>query len=501
MKIQIMIQIRVALFLFSCVLFSGQAAFAACYAVGTTSAGDGSGSSWANRMKNLPTQLVRGDTYYLADGQYGSYSFDTPNSGGTTITIKKAQSYDYGRGSDGCSNDISAGWNASSMGSGQAVWDEFYGGIDTPQPGYLILDGNGRAAAPGIPGCGSSPSTRTSASDCGLKIVASQGQDSDFDIGQNNNDGQHRTPNWTIRYFEVQGGGDANSGTQSEEEIRCRGACDNFLVDHVYFHDTGSDFFKIPWTTSFIVQNSYIKQNTSNAVAHGQLWFTEVAASGVDFHSNVIQDIQGTGIWVCLTGCQASNWNIYNNVIWRPQGDTRPGVADGIFSCVNAGARCTGFKFIGNSVVNYATDYSGHMAVQCTSDSSGISVTWKNNLIYLADPSDAIGFNMCGGTLTESNNTYLNNSPQGGISGTDIVVASGAPNPFVNWTGLNFRLASQTTNVSGGATLAAPFNVDAAGSPHPGSDGVWDRGAYQFTSGSAPPPTPGVPTNLTGTVH
>src|SRR5882757_10965028 len=166
---------RIVLFLFSIAMFSGQAVFAACHAVGTTSAGDGSGSSWANRMNNLPTRLIRGDTYYLADGGYGTYTFDTPNYGTATITIKKAQSYDYGRASDGCSNDISAGWNAGTMGSGQAVWDEFYGGTNTPQPGYLILDGNGRPAAPGVPGCGVSPSTKTSASDCGLKIIASQG--------------------------------------------------------------------------------------------------------------------------------------------------------------------------------------------------------------------------------------------------------------------------------------------------------------------------------------
>jgi hypothetical protein len=50
-------------------------------------------------------------------------------------------------------------------------------------------------------------------------------------------------------------------------------------------------------------------------------------------------------------------------------------------------------------------------------------------------------------------------------------------------------------------TLAAPFNVDAAGSPRPGSDGVWDRGVFEFTSGGAPPPVPGTPTNLTGSVH
>src|SRR6476469_8734695 len=96
--------------------------FGACRSVGPTATGNGSGSDWNNRMNKLPTTLVRGDTYYLMDGSYGSYNFTTTNSGTNRITVKKAQDHDFGRASDGCSNDISAGWNESTMGSGQAVF-------------------------------------------------------------------------------------------------------------------------------------------------------------------------------------------------------------------------------------------------------------------------------------------------------------------------------------------------------------------------------------------
>ncbi|QHS50705.1 hypothetical protein [Edaphobacter sp. 12200R-103] len=485
----------VALFLF-CTFIAGRS-LAACHAVGPTGAGDGSGSNWANRMNNLPRTLTRGDVYYLADGDYGKYTFSTPNSGTTTITIKKAQSYDYGRASDGCTNDISSGWNPSTMGAGQANWGEFYGGTSTPQPGYLILDGNGKTT---VTGCGIAPTAATSASDCGLKITASQGQDSDFDIGANNNDGQHRTSSWTIRYFEILGGGDANNGAQSEEEIRCRGACDNFLVDHAYFHDTGCDFFKVPWTTAFTVQNSYIRQNMSSATCHGQLWYSEVNISNVDFHSNIIQDIQGTGIWVCLTGCQSTNINIYNNALWRTAGSNRPGTSNGIFSCINSGNRCTNWSFIGNTVVNYTADYAGALGTHC--DGNPDTWIWKNNLFYGITPSDRIDFQTCGGSLTESNNTYLNSgTPKSGISSTDIVIPTGAPNPFVNWQSANFQLASQNSYWTGGATLGAPYNVDFAGNSRPDSSGVWNRGAYQYAGGAAPPTAPAAPTNLKGVVH
>ena len=63
----------------------------ACHAVGVTSTGDGSGSNWSNRMKSLPSTLTRGDVYYLADGDYGNYTFSTANLNTTRITIKRAQ--------------------------------------------------------------------------------------------------------------------------------------------------------------------------------------------------------------------------------------------------------------------------------------------------------------------------------------------------------------------------------------------------------------------------
>src|SRR5277367_3178033 len=95
----------------------------ACHAVSPNGSGSKTGADWNDAYAGLPSTLVRGDIYYLADGNYGNnLSVTTAASGTTTITLKKAQSYDYGRSSEGCSNDISAGWNASTMGASQAAW-------------------------------------------------------------------------------------------------------------------------------------------------------------------------------------------------------------------------------------------------------------------------------------------------------------------------------------------------------------------------------------------
>src|SRR3990170_8876129 len=73
--------------------------------------GNGSGSDWTNAYPSLPASLVRGDTYYVADGSYSSYTFDDSQNG-AWIYIKKAIASDHG---------TSTGWQ-SAYGDGVAVF-------------------------------------------------------------------------------------------------------------------------------------------------------------------------------------------------------------------------------------------------------------------------------------------------------------------------------------------------------------------------------------------
>src|SRR5947199_10429256 len=43
--------------------------------------GNGSGSDWTNAYPDLPSSLVRGDTYYVAAGNYGVHDFVDTESG------------------------------------------------------------------------------------------------------------------------------------------------------------------------------------------------------------------------------------------------------------------------------------------------------------------------------------------------------------------------------------------------------------------------------------
>jgi hypothetical protein len=473
-------------------IFGASAAqsFGACHAVGPTAAGTGSGSDWSNRMK-LPATLVRGDIYYLMDGSYGNYNVSTPNSGSTRVIIKKAQSYDYGRVSDGCSSDISAGWNVSTMGSAQARFQNFNADLGIH---YVTLDGNGKSNAMG---CGNAPSVNAPASDCGIFLGPVLYGSIGYAYWGTWNNGQTRNNNWTVRYVEGQGGGDANTSSGAQgEDLTCRDGCDNLLWEHSYLHDASCDYVKIPWSTGATWRYDFFQRNNSNSMCHGQLLLSEVNTDNIVFYSNIIEDITGTSIWSTVTGGQNDGWLIYNNIIVRPQGSTRPGPSQGIISCVNANNLCTNYQFIGNTIINETDDYSGHYGMMCL-EGNPCTATWKNNLYY---NTSNIGYDMNGGVLTEGNNTFLNSSFPANFypSSTNVKISSGAPNPFVNWTGYDFHLASSNPYWENGAVLSSPFNVDAVGVSRPAPNGVWNRGAYQL-SGSSQTPTP--PTSLTTTAR
>src|SRR5205807_6115135 len=61
----------------------GTAAQAACHVVTPSGSGDGSGRDWNNAINWNTISFIRGDTYYLRTGAYGSKSFQAPEAGTT----------------------------------------------------------------------------------------------------------------------------------------------------------------------------------------------------------------------------------------------------------------------------------------------------------------------------------------------------------------------------------------------------------------------------------
>lgn len=506
-----------ALFLFLLFLVAPFRVFASCHAVGPSASGNGSGSDWNNRMK-LPSSPVRGDTYYLMDGSYGAYSMSSV-SGTTLITIKKAQSYDYGRTTDGCTNDVSAGWDASTMGSSQAVFSGTGEAFTAPDGvSYVTIDGNGGTSAT-KPGCGVSPAVNGGASDCGFKFkVTTPSGGGDYGAIHLNPDwdgGVTLARNWTIRYVEMQGGGTAGTSVSGENEhtFWCRGGCSNLLMEKNYIHDSSCDFDKTPAGTNIVWRYNHWKSNYSSSNCHGQMLVADGNTEDWTYYNNLIQDIGSgsTAVWSIVNGGFNKTLRIYNNVIFGTNGTSNLDLSNGIVAVVNPGSTAN-VTFAGNTIINCRPDYH---SCGGNFENSGTTVTWKNNLYYScisAQGNVCVGMNTgTGASVTVGNNSYLNvGDSQGAVAftaATDLIVTgTSAPSPFVNWPAYDFRLNTTSSDIDGAsrttypsASLASPYNVDMFGSPRPGGDGIWNRGALEFADGQVQ--AVAAPTGLTALVQ
>jgi hypothetical protein len=144
--------------------FAASPVFAACPVVPPTGSDLKTGADWNNAYAGRPATLIRGNAHYLADRVYTGYWANTPNSETTTIGIRNAQNYD---------NCVSAGWNTTTMVSGQAIFR--YTSLEPLikiNTSYWIFNGNGSSTAPG---CGGAPGSSIAASppmtmDCGIKL-------------------------------------------------------------------------------------------------------------------------------------------------------------------------------------------------------------------------------------------------------------------------------------------------------------------------------------------
>lgn len=452
------------------VLLGATSALAAVHAVSPAGSGSHTGADWNNALAGFPATWVRGDIYCLADGSYTSgLTVNTAVSGTSTIEVRKAQSYDAT-----CSG--LAGWNTSTMGSGQAV-------ITGANPiatvaNYVVLNGNGTQT---LPGCGGAPGSTVTAqppviTDCGIRLgdgstLSSQGLL------------KMTGANDTAEYIELNAAG-SNTG-EEWEVFGPTGGSGPMLYSHIYGHNAGCVYMQDLGSGTTVDRSYFWGTQTNGATScHGQAEFEIGGTNNGVRSNNVYQDISGTAVWTFAASVGTNNnWLYYNNVVFfSSPSQTFGGLSDAVLDCIN-GNTCTNFVFNQNSVVGCpATGIEGHQCgIGFADGASGCSLSMQNNLWYSIV---SASLTQCTGmTLTEDHNSYLN-SPALGSGTNDVHVASGSPNPFVNYPASNFNLASENANWNNRFALSAPYTTDVNGNTF-----TTDRGAYQFISGTANPPT------------
>ena len=402
---------------------------AAVYHVRAGATGNMSGTDWINDMPKLPAALVRGNTYYIADGSYPGYTFDDPQNG-AWIYIRKATRANHG---------TPAGWK-DAFGDGKAI----FGPLKFAS-GYYEIDG----ASGGGPG----------------KWTAGHGIKVEYASTANMVKLIHITKNipcLTFKHMELAfkpcpscKGQDAVYGIKGGM---------NWKFQYMWIHHPSRVvFYTMNNANKILVEYSLLERSGTNGSAsqHSEIW------SARDTHDvllryNLIRDYRSTG--GIILG-RARNWNIYGNIFqWTTDfGPTANNGAVGSWSS-DPTYYASNIKIHNNTFVGLRSGGAGRI-FPIYKSLSGVSA--YNNLWY---NSPATSF----GAGVSHNNNWFKNSNEAKIAESSREV--GAGDPFMNASSGDFRLRAATR---GGASLGSPFNIDIAGRTR-GRDGIWDKGAYEF---------------------
>jgi len=432
-------------------LFFAETAMAANYYIRGGATGTNSGSDWNNAYTSLPATLIRGSVYYIAGGSYPAYTFDDAESGTTLITVKKATASDHG---------TDTGWD-SSYGTTQAVFNS----IIRFNTGYYVFDGQTRNESDWFNGDAYGIRISHNNNDQNIVIVAS---------------------NISIKYVYINAiYGDAASSTCDFASTTCRryaidtdtygeGTNTGLLFHRMYVYGSNNIWF-IRETNGTIIEYSASDGAHGNGPNHAgivNLYFN--ANNSITRYCKfrnafTLGSGGGTALW-CITRCGSTGL---------------------------CGSSNGGHQIYGNEVAHY-----------CTTDGiiGYIGSDSINNKVYNNTFIDGTGKSAnCWGagiSLPSSGNVAHNNLWVGWQSGRlsmdtshDYNAFSGSSNfseahgqaniptsIFSNYSGNNFRLASAS---SAGTSLSSTYNYDLLGSLR-GSDGTWDRGAYEFGGNNTP---------------
>lgn len=413
--------------------------FGANHYIRAGATGSQTGSDWANACSGFTglcaaSSLVRGDTYYVADGSYGSYTFNRPVSGTSLITIKKATVSDHG---------TSAGWN-DSYGDGVA---SFNGQINFTSSNWVF---------DGVSGGG--PGSWTS----GFGFRISQTSTVPLTrVGSANN--------ITIRHVELVGNGNANGGGSIAQDGLAMFGGTNVTISYFSMNNLGRcPFFIVQSSSAFVAEYGYIGTFISTAAQHSEIASIWDRASNMTFRHNLFRHSAGTGGLIF----EGTGMYVYGNVFYRAPGEKWSGgnglIGSWTVSTIND-VRVYNNAFINVNIPTLGTLFrsaSGNIAY--------------NNLFYNSgSPSFAL-FGM------HDYNAFYDSGGSAGESNSQV----GTGDPFVSSEDLDFRLVVPTRT---GIPLPAPYDRDPDGVTR-GSSGVWNRGAFQSTGASSSRPAP--PTGL-----
>src|SRR5438034_600495 len=440
--------------------------------------GNGSGSDWTNAYPDLPSSLVRGDTYYVAAGNYGVHDFVDTESGSLVITIKAATIADHGTGT---------GWSASYV--GQASFSNVPGGsyVWVFRTGYYTLDGVYGCSPTATCGCRVNKSNATTTG-CGQNSAA-------IHLEQTVN-------HVAVQHTEVKGSSNTalDPNNINDHGVFSRATNHDLYFGDLWVHDQGGVWIALDGVDNVVIERSWFRNNHSTPLCHAE-GIALRAPSGVGntnltIRYNRFENADGTAyigtpVNGGPSGPTSKNWYFYGNAFFynaaESNGQAKAAGIFQIFSINIAGD----FSFYNNTISTLDTAIQGSCRIIFTVGSSGPSsiqlLTVQNNIWYNCVGSVAPPGTGPSGLVKQvwDHNSYFN-MPLSGSGDPSEQNTSG--NPFISVSqgagATNFRLALPTAPA---VLLSPPYNVDPDSVLRTSS-----RGVYQLVA-----PRPGPPANLT----
>ena len=477
-------------------LASSVIASATCHVITPTGSGSMSGSDWNNACSAFKgscsvSSLVRGDSYYVAAGDFRptQYSFNTPDAAAATITIIAPTAANH------CTD---TGWNASTM-QGQAKFAPMQFTTD-----YWILNGSYRSTASGNPW-----QDWTNASGYGIAIDntnAVSGFLNQCSICFTQGGGNHSQ----VLYVDAKGSGStSSSGNPCDFGVWWQyGPFNNVYIGHSHFHDTGAapnllldDISNLTLEYTWIERDFYVSNCHSEGIA---LRSEGNTVSNQIIRYNFVENTPGTAPFLATPGGSGGNksnvW-IYGNITFYNQAEStgQPfGGGDGAidFCCENnPDLNYTNVNIYNNTFANLNLNTQGQNIVFGAGWPVTVSGLNIQNNIWFNSSSPASSPLTCTSTLGGACINVIQSPNYGPTT-----------NPFINGNinsagADNYQLKADTpagaalssSSPPGCTTNVNCLNVDMNGNIR-GSNGIWDQGAFQFggsgTGGGTPPNAP-----------
>lgn len=452
-------------------------AHAADHYVRSDAAGVNNGNNWTDAWQQLPTNLVRGDTYFIADGTYNGYAFDDAESGTSVITIKKATVSAHG---------TDEGWN-NAYGDGQAEWSanlafgtNYYTAWAFLDDYYVVDGATGGGPGNWTAGHGFIMSDQNT----GRYFVLISDKFGYFGARQN-------ISNITIKHLEVRGHFGLCGNSHAINATASDVTKTNITISHCYFHDLSpiiisSQVGVSDWTIEYSKLDR-VYSGFGVEGCHGSMMRMDYAHDMTIRYNNLSN---GSGSnWIGAYNGANHNIFVYGNYLYCDDSVGNCSASPGLISSEHqtGDPDISGYHIYNNSFYNlHPMDSSGRTAgigyLIFIEGGTGSENYMKNNVFYGCNP----------GAYVLNATEHSHNAADENIS-SDNGFQLLASDPFVNSANKDFRLVAPSM---AGVPLSTSYAEDMLGSTR-GADGSWDRGAFEFVSGPPDTTPPASPAGLT----